>query len=104
MEEIANIVVAGAGWWAQGWHLPLLNSLSHVKICAIIEPCDQPRSTLVKDMDSKEQLSMKYNCPVFNDIDELIFSQIKVDGIIVSTPHSTHAQIVLKSLKAGKII
>lgn len=99
----ANIVVAGAGWWSQGWHLPLLNSLSTVKIVAIIEPCSQPRSTLVKDMDSTEMLATKYCCSVYDSIDQLIASsaQENVDGIIVATPHATHADIVVKALEAG---
>lgn len=63
------------------------------------------RSTLVKDMDSTEVLKAKYSCPVFDSIDEVIEAanskQFEVDGIIVATPHATHADIVLKSLQAG---
>jgi hypothetical protein len=34
--NIANIVLIGAGWWAQGWHLPHLSCNKGVNIVAIV--------------------------------------------------------------------
>lgn len=99
-----KIVVAGAGWWAQGWHLPLLHSLpDKVTIAAIIESSFQPRSTLVQNMLDVNQLKQKYNAPVFATIEDLLLSpsSADIDGIIICTPHSTHAHIGLKAIACG---
>lgn len=32
----ANIVLIGAGWWSQGWHLPHLHRNEKVTIAAIV--------------------------------------------------------------------
>jgi hypothetical protein len=32
----ANIVLIGAGWWSQGWHLPHLHRNEKVNISAIV--------------------------------------------------------------------
>jgi hypothetical protein len=32
----ANIVLIGAGWWSQGWHLPHMQRNEKVAIAAII--------------------------------------------------------------------
>jgi hypothetical protein len=35
-DKKANIVLIGAGWWAQGWHLPHLHRNEEVTISAIV--------------------------------------------------------------------
>ncbi len=35
-DDVANIVLIGAGWWGQGWHLPHLSRNERVKIAAIV--------------------------------------------------------------------
>ena len=99
----ASIAVVGAGWWSQGWHLPLLHQLSDVKITAIVEPVAQPRSTLVNNMDSVDQLKIKYNTLVFESFESLLLSPIgeTIDGVIIASPHATHATIVLQAIHAG---
>lgn len=89
------------GWWAQGWHLPLLKLMPNVEIVAIIEPSIQPRSTLVEDLDSTAILSVKYNCPIYTDIESLLESKINIDGIIICTPHATHSHIGIIAIQAG---
>ena len=34
--DTANIVLVGAGWWSQGWHLPQLARNEKVTISAIV--------------------------------------------------------------------
>ena len=103
----AKILVAGAGWWSQGWHLPLLHRLSdRVIIAGIIEPTFQPRSTLVKVMLNTDELQQKYNTKVYATIDEFLALSphsiaAEVDGIIICTPHSTHAEIGVKAIEQG---
>ena len=73
-----------------------------MKIQCIIEPTYQPTSTIVKDLDNVDQLRIKYNCPVFETIDEFLQSDLlsTTDGIIICTPHASHATIGLKCIKA----
>jgi hypothetical protein len=33
---VANVVLIGAGWWGQGWHLPHLQRNERVNIIAIV--------------------------------------------------------------------
>ena len=50
-----------------------------------------------------DQLSIQYNCPVFETIDEFLQQSdllSTTDGIIICTPHATHATIGLKCIKA----
>jgi predicted dehydrogenase len=89
------------GWWAQGWHLPLLELMPNVEIVAIIEPSIQPRSTLVENLDSVDKLSVKYSCPIYTDIESLLQSKIDIDGIIICTPHATHSHIGIIAIEAG---
>lgn len=35
-DKKASIVLIGAGWWAQGWHLPHLHRNEEVTISAIV--------------------------------------------------------------------
>ncbi len=35
-DNVANIVLVGAGWWGQGWHLPHLSRNEGVNIAAIV--------------------------------------------------------------------
>jgi hypothetical protein len=35
-DNVANIVLVGAGWWGQGWHLPHLSRNEVVNIAAIV--------------------------------------------------------------------
>ena len=47
------------------------------------------------------QLKQKYNAPVFATIEDLLASSssANIDGIIICTPHSTHAHIGLKAIE-----
>jgi predicted dehydrogenase len=98
-KEVARIAVVGAGWWSQGWHLPLLHAMPNVQLVGIVEPTSQPRSTLVADMLSTTQLAEKYGCPVFDSIDSLLAhcdANAPLDGVIIASPHATHADIAMK--------
>jgi hypothetical protein len=82
-----------------GWHLPLLKNLpDKVQISAIVEPSPQPRSTLVKDMLSRAQLESTYEAPVFESYEDYCASEgaRSDDGVLIASPHATHARIGLK--------
>jgi len=98
-KEKARIAVVGAGWWSQGWHLPLLRALPTVELVGIVEPTFQPRSTLVADMLNTTQLSERYGCPVFDSVESLLAhsdANAPLDGVIIASPHASHADIAMK--------
>ena len=94
--KIANIVVIGAGWWSQGWHLPHLGRNSNVRIAAIVERSDQPRSSLNPDLESASAVASRYGCPLFQSTEELLSDRDlapRIDGAIICASHASHAEI-----------
>jgi predicted dehydrogenase len=104
----ANIAVIGAGWWSQGWHLPHVERNPRAKLVAIVETNPHPSSNLAK-LVSREELGTKYpHAFIYSSVQELIAnhmqqdSEIRMDGVIVATPHATHFAIC-QELMAAKI-
>lgn len=95
--KAAKIVVVGAGWWTQGWHLPHLHRNPKAEIAAIIDTAEQPRSNLNPNLEPLSTLRAKYNCPSFSSVEELFNKDSKlaasIDGVIVCTPHATHSDV-----------
>ena len=85
----ANVVVIGAGWWSQGWHLPHLHRNERARISAIVgeragvivlpttllsstltltlstaDSSPHPKSNLNPDLESLQSLAKK--CEFFN--------------------------------------
>ncbi|KAL9178338.1 hypothetical protein ACHAXT_001766 [Thalassiosira profunda] len=93
--DTANIVLVGAGWWSQGWHLPQLARNEKVTISAIVDSSPHPKSNLNPHLEPLEALADRYGCPVFHSVSDLLRDDIggTMDGAIVCTPHSTHYTI-----------
>lgn len=106
----AKIALAGAGWWAQGWHLPHLHKHPDAEIAAIIDPTFETAHWNGQgkgdhwsgsDFLNREELADKYACLAFESIDGLIASGTAVDGVLVSSNHATHAEIGVRAAQAG---
>src|SRR6056297_1808369 len=99
----ARVAVCGAGWWAQGWHLPHLSRNPLAEIAAIVEPNFKPRSA-ISNLQTTAQLGVQYGAPTFSSIEELLASETSasVDGVLVCTSHHTHSHIGAAALRAGK--
>jgi len=98
----ARVVVCGAGWWAQGWHLPHLHRNPEAEIAAIVEP--NPAPTCVEgESKTTDQLHALYAVPIFRSMDELLASEVAktVDGIIIASSHASHHEIGMKAMAAG---
>lgn len=85
-----RIGVVGAGDWARRHHLPAL--------------ADDPRATVAVIIDSDE--SRRSACARENAADsaatlEEALEQGPLDGLIIATPHSTHAALVTAAVNAG---
>lgn len=103
-ERRARVCVAGAGWWAQYSLIPQLSrNTDTVTLTAIIEPSQNPRSTLKKDMKSTEELASTYGVPIFKTVDEFLRSDAAktTNAIVIATTHAVHHEIGMKAIKAG---
>lgn len=96
----ARIAVLGAGWWSQGWHLPHLSRNAGAELVAVVDPNPAPRSTL-DDLEPLAVLGARYGVPVFDSLGALLASAVGVDGVVVCTPHATHASLGAEALAHG---
>eukprot|EP00814_Leptocylindrus_danicus_P013456 CAMPEP_0116011052 /NCGR_PEP_ID=MMETSP0321-20121206/4350_1 /TAXON_ID=163516 /ORGANISM="Leptocylindrus danicus var. danicus, Strain B650" /LENGTH=390 /DNA_ID=CAMNT_0003480235 /DNA_START=643 /DNA_END=1815 /DNA_ORIENTATION=+ len=99
----ARIALVGAGWWAQGWHLPHLKENPSAEIVAIVDSSRQPTSALDPNLESLDILAERYNCKVYTSLDHMLneFHETgdELNGIIVSAPHATHFELGRKILE-----
>jgi NAD-dependent oxidoreductase involved in siderophore biosynthesis len=87
----AQVALVGAGSWATGWHLPHLDANPDCDIAAIVEMGDEHRAAMGE----------QYGCPTFATFEELIASDVQVDGVLISSPHRTHFDLGMMAIDAG---
>ena len=100
--ETANIAVIGAGWWSQGWHLPVLHNNPRSNLVAIVDSSSNPTSKLNPNLEPLSELAKKYTTKTFTSVTDLLEdSNIgpNLDGVLVATPHATHYAIGRQLLK-----
>jgi hypothetical protein len=103
----ARIAVIGAGWWAQGWHLPHLQRNIDAELVAVVERSERPVAAafLKLTLESRTEVAAKYGVPMYNTVEDLLADEevlAKVDGVIICTPHACHAEMGSAFLTAGK--
>jgi len=100
--RLPRIAVAGAGWWAQGWHIPHLHRNPSVEFAAIVDPSTHPKNPMA-DTQSIEALGKQYGVPTFATMDEMLSdSTMKdLDGVVVCTHHAAHHEVATKAMRAG---
>jgi predicted dehydrogenase len=104
----ARIAVIGAAWWSQGWHLPQLERNPDSVIAAIMQRSEQPRAAafLNLTLETKTQLAERYpGVPIYSSCEAMLEDEeglAKIDGVIICTAHSCHADMGAKFLAAGK--
>ena len=75
--RLARVAVSGAGWWGQGWHLPHLQRRTDTTIAGIVERATAPRSSnAAQSLETTAQLSERYGCPVFENVEALLASPL----------------------------
>ncbi len=99
----ARIGLVGAGWWAQGWHLPQLARNPKAVIAAIVDPSTNLRSTLNEDMEQLEALGTRYSCPTYTSADALFAAADgqHLDGVVIASNHASHFDICKTALAHG---
>lgn len=86
----ARIGFIGAGWWATTNHMPLLAARSDVEMVSV---CGLEPEILRR---CQRDFGFRHTTTNYREVLEQ-----ELDGIVVASPHSLHAEHALASLKAG---
>src|SRR3546814_6776507 len=76
--------------WARRHHLPALAGDARAEIAVIVDA----------DADRRAQAGAQFSAPTASSLDEAL-TGAQLDGVVVATPHSTHASLVTAALNAG---
>ena len=101
------MAVVGCGSWTQGWHLPNLSNREDATIVALVDPNEQPGvGGLLPDLcQSMGEICAKYgDAKRYRSVEELLADDedLKLDGVLVAVPHSSHASVGGAVIRAGK--
>lgn len=88
-----TIGLIGAGGFAKGFLLPIVNT----------NPDKFYLKTVVNRTGEKAlNVGRQYNAEVISSDNEVVFNDPDIDLVMICTTHGSHADLVLKGLKAGK--
>jgi predicted dehydrogenase len=87
----AKIAIIGTGWWSTYTHIPGLLNNPDAELVAV---CDRSEAALAKTREAFGPLK------TYKDLQDLLANE-KLDGVIVSTNHSTHYELTKSCLEAG---
>jgi predicted dehydrogenase len=80
----------GAGWWSATTHAPAV-AQSHFAVAAgVVDPA----------RDRAEMFGTRFDCPVYPDAETLLRDGA-LDGVVVATPHATHAPLTRLAIEHG---
>jgi predicted dehydrogenase len=91
MSEKARIGIIGAGWWAAFNHIPVIQAHPDATLAAVSRLGDAELQTLLA----------KFHIPYGSENPEKMLAEVKLDGVIVASPHTRHAEHALMALQAG---
>ena len=86
-----KIGVVGTGWWATANHIPTVQASDNAEIVAI---CDLDPQRLA-GVGERFGISRRYA----NMVEMLALERL--DGVMVATPHTSHAGVATQALQAG---
>lgn len=87
----ARIGVVGTGWWATFNHIPTIAKSGKAEVVAI---CDLD-ATRLNTVGETFGIVGRYR-----DLGQMLAKE-RLDGVVVSTPHTTHAKVAIAALEAG---
>ncbi|WP_116953157.1 Gfo/Idh/MocA family protein [Jiangella endophytica] len=85
-----RIGFVGAGWWSATVHAPAVAASPDAEVAGIMDP----------DRDRADTFGRRFGCPVHPDLDALV-ADGSIDGVVVATPHATHADLSLSAVDRG---
>ena len=88
---VVRIAVVGAGWWSTRVHLPALAAAATVELAGVVDPSPERRAAAV------ETFGLPSAYATLADLLE----EGDVDGVVIATPHHTHAPLVEECLRGG---
>jgi predicted dehydrogenase/threonine dehydrogenase-like Zn-dependent dehydrogenase len=93
-KDVASVAFIGAGGFAKTKLIPLVASLSHAKIHALV------------DSDAAQALTLGavYKTPVIKNNYHDVLSDSDINTVIIATPHGLHAEQTLDCLHTGKAV
>jgi scyllo-inositol 2-dehydrogenase (NADP+) len=86
-----NVGFIGYGLGGRVFHTPLVNAVPSMRIHSIMSRSDE----------KQRQAAADWGCQTVGTLDELLADDA-LDLVVVSTPHSTHHDLVIGCLQAGK--
>ncbi len=87
----ARIGVVGIGWWATVNHIPTIRDCEEAEVVAICD-LDAERLRIAGETFGIGAL--------YTDLDAMLARE-RLDGVMVSTPHTAHTAAAIAALKAG---
>jgi predicted dehydrogenase len=87
----ARIGIVGTGWWATFNHIPTINDCPEAEVVAI---CDLDAARL-QTVGDRFNIAARYT-----DINAMLAAE-RLDGVMVSTPHTAHTAPAIAALTAG---
>lgn len=84
-----RLASVGLGWWGK----VLANAA--LENGALLAGC------YARTAESREEFASQYDCETY-DTYEALLQSAEVDGILLATPHSTHARLIIAAARAGK--
>ena len=91
MTVSARIGIIGAGWWAALNHIPLVQAHPHATVAAVSRLGTAELRTL------RDRFGIGYG----HEDAARMLADVKLDGVIVASPHMYHADHALMALAAG---
>ncbi len=92
-KDVINVGIVGAGNFATGMHLPNIKKLSN-KFCA--------RAIMSRNGFNSNAVAKQFDAAYSTTNFEEIINDQDIDLVMITTRHDSHADYVLRSLKAGK--
>lgn len=90
IDKKIGVGIIGIGWWA-GVHAEALKNSHHLKLVA----CH------TRTKEKGVEFAKKHGCDYEENLDALL-KRKDIDAVIITTPHTTHKEIAIKSALAGK--
>lgn len=87
----AQIGILGAGWWAAFSHIPVLQAHPDATLAAVSRLGAAELASLLD----------KFGIPYGTENVEQMLAEVKLDGVIVASPHTLHARHAMQALAAG---
>ncbi len=88
-ENKVRLGSVGLGWWG-GVLATAAATIDDVEIAGCF----------ARSSEGREEYAAEYGCAVFDTLEGLLDSEI--DGVMIATPHTTHADLVVAAARAGK--